>query len=62
MSMFASPTAVFSYTMSQQIGGDADLAGQIVIFSAVLSMITLFLWISSLILLELRLFRYFQPI
>ena len=48
MSMFASPTAVSSYTMSQQMDGDADLAGQIVVFTTLFSLITLFLWISTL--------------
>lgn len=48
MAMYASPAAVSSYTMAQQMDGDAELAGQIVVFTTVLSLITLFLWISLL--------------
>ena len=45
LAMFATPTAVSSFTMTQQIGGDDDLAGQIVMFGTVASVITMFLWI-----------------
>lgn len=48
MSMFASPAAVSSYTMAQQMDGDADLAGQIVVFTTAFSLFTLFFWITSL--------------
>lgn len=48
MSMFASPAAVSSYTMAQQMEGDADLAGQIVVFTTVFSLLTLFFWISGM--------------
>jgi predicted permease len=51
MSMFASPAAVSSYTMAQQMEGDADLAGQIVVFTTVFSLITLFFWISGMMAL-----------
>lgn len=41
----ATPVAVVSYTMSKEMGGDAELAGQLVVASTFLSVITLFLWI-----------------
>ena len=41
MIAFASPCAVSSYTMAVQMGGDGDLAGQLVMFSTVLSAVTL---------------------
>ena len=45
LSMFASPTAVSSYTMAQQMGGDGDLAAQIVVFTSACSILTMFLFI-----------------
>lgn len=45
MSMFASPTAVSSFTMAQQMDSDAELAGQLVVFGTTASIITMFLWI-----------------
>ncbi|MDD3928478.1 MAG: AEC family transporter [Sphaerochaeta sp.] len=51
MSMFASPAAVSSYTMAQQMDGDADLAGQIVVFTTAFSLFTLFFWITTLMAL-----------
>jgi len=50
LSMFASPAAVSSYTMAQQMNGDGELAGQIVVFTTAISLITLFFWISGLML------------
>jgi predicted permease len=41
----ATPVAVVSYTMSCEMGGDGELAGQLVVVSTFLSVITLFLWI-----------------
>ena len=43
--IFASPTAVNSFTMAQQMGGDDKLAGQLVVFSSILSIGTMFLLI-----------------
>lgn len=43
MIAFASPCAVNSYTMAAQMGGDEDLAGQMVMFSTVCSSVTIFL-------------------
>lgn len=48
LSLFASPAAVSSYTMAQQMDGDAELAGQLVVFTTTLSLVTLFFWISGL--------------
>jgi malate permease and related proteins len=48
MAMFASPAAISSYTMAQQMDGDADLAGQLVIFTTLFSIVTIFLWTYAL--------------
>ncbi|MDP4132646.1 MAG: AEC family transporter [Bacillota bacterium] len=45
LSLFASPTAVSSYTMAHQMGCDYELAGQLVVFGTSLAILTLFLWI-----------------
>lgn len=42
--VFASSTAVNSFTMAQQMGGDAELAGNIVVATSALCAVTLFLW------------------
>ena len=41
----ASPTAVSSYPMAQQMSGDGELAAQIVAFGTVLCIVTVFLWV-----------------
>lgn len=43
ISVFASPTAVSSFTMAQSMGGDSDLASQTVVFTSVFSIITVFI-------------------
>lgn len=43
--IFASPTAVNSFTMAQQMDGDAELAGDIVVTTSAVSILTMFLWI-----------------
>ena len=43
ISMFATPTAVASFTMAQSMGGDSELASQIVVFTSAMSIITVFL-------------------
>lgn len=43
--IFASPTAVNSFTMAQQMGGNAELAGDIVVTTSAASILTMFLWI-----------------
>ena len=44
--IFASPTAVNSFTMVQQMNcGDAELAGDIVVMTSAVSILSFFLWI-----------------
>ncbi len=43
--MFASPTAVSSFTMAHGAGADSKLAGEIVVMGSLLSIITIFLWV-----------------
>ncbi len=43
--LFATPTALSSYPMAQQMGADSDLASEIVVFTTAVSLITLFFWI-----------------
>jgi len=45
MIVFASPTAVSSFTMAEQMGGDPDLAGQQVVLTTVLSSVTIFMMV-----------------
>lgn len=46
LALFASPVAVSSYPMAQELGGDDELAGQIVAIGTVASLGTLFVLIS----------------
>lgn len=46
--MSGAPAAVSSYTMAQQMGGDGELAGEIVVFTTGLSILTIFLWVFGL--------------
>ena len=43
--IFASPTAVNSFTMVQQMGGDSELAGDIVVTTSAFCMLSFFGWI-----------------
>lgn len=43
--MSGAPTAVSSYTMAEQMGGDGELAGEIVVFTTGISILTIFLWV-----------------
>ncbi len=43
--LFGSPVAVASAVMTEEMGGDAELARQYVVWTSALSMFTLFLWI-----------------
>ena len=43
LTVFGAPIAVASFTMAQQMGGDDKLAGQLVVFSSILSIGTMFL-------------------
>ena len=45
ISMFATPTAVSSFSMAAQMGGDPDLAASAVTMTTMLSALTMFLWI-----------------
>ena len=54
LAVFAAPTAVASYTMAEQLGSDAPLAGKIVVLTSALCPLTLFLW--SFLLKTLGLF------
>lgn len=46
--VFGGPVAVSSFPMSQQMGGDENLAVQAVVLSSALCLFTLFCWISAL--------------
>ena len=45
IAIFATPCAVASYAMAQQMGADAPLAGNCVVFTSALSAFTMFGWI-----------------
>lgn len=45
MVIFAAPTAINSFIMAQQMGGDGELAGEIVICTTIGSAFTMFIWI-----------------
>lgn len=53
LSMFASPTAVSTYTMAQSARANDELAGQIVVTDSILSIVTIFIWITVLKHLQL---------
>lgn len=44
MALFASPTAVASFTMSDQMGGNGELAALIIVVTSICSIFTLFAW------------------
>ena len=46
--LFATPVAVSSYPMAQNMGGDGELAGELVVMTTLASVITLFGWIMIL--------------
>ena len=45
IAIFASPCAVVSFAMAQQMGGDSELAANCVVFTSGLSCLTIFCWI-----------------
>ncbi|MDD3368714.1 MAG: AEC family transporter [Lachnospiraceae bacterium] len=45
LAVSATPVAASSYPMAQNMGGDGELAGQLVFISTVISIFTLFIWI-----------------
>ncbi len=48
MTAAAGPTAVVSVAMSYELGGDGELAAQIVATTSLISLVTMFLWILAL--------------
>ena len=48
MVMAGAPAAVSSCAMAEQMGGDAELAGLIIVVTSVLSVFTIFMWIFGL--------------
>ena len=44
MIMFGAPTAVSSFPMAQQMGGDGELAAELVVFTSGFAILTIFLW------------------
>lgn len=48
MALFASPTAVSTFTMAQNANVNYELSGQIVVFDSMLSIASIFLWIMIL--------------
>lgn len=45
LTMFATPVAASSYPMAQSMGGDGSLAGELVVTSTAVSVVTIFLWV-----------------
>jgi predicted permease len=45
LTLYAAPVAVSSYSMAQLMGGDGEVASQIVVYTSVFSIITIF-WIT----------------
>lgn len=45
LTMFVTPTAASSYPMARSMGGDGNLAGELVVTSTAASVVTIFLWI-----------------
>jgi predicted permease len=45
LTLYAAPVAVSSYSMAQLMGGDGELASQIVVYTSVFSIFTIF-WIT----------------
>ena len=45
LALLGSPCAVSSFTMTQQIGGDSELAGHLVVFGSTFSIVSMFFWI-----------------
>ena len=48
VTLFGSPVAVSSFSMAQQMGGDSEFAGQVVLLTTTASIFTIFLWVSAL--------------
>lgn len=48
ISLFIAPAAISTFSMSSAMGGDSDLSGQIVFFSSIFSVLTMFIWIYAM--------------
>ncbi len=48
LAIYATPVAASTYPMAQSMGGDGDLAGELVVMSTLFSVVTLFFWIYGL--------------
>ena len=48
LAVFGSPTAVASTPMAQAMGGDVELAGEIVAFTTIFSILSIFSWVTVL--------------
>ena len=46
--VFGAPTAASSYIMAQSMGSDGDLAGEIVVFTTMMSVLSIFVGIAAL--------------
>ena len=49
MALFASPAAVSSFVMAEQMESDGELAGQLVVLGSLLSVLTVFGWTTLLV-------------
>lgn len=45
MIIFCAPTAISTFTLAKELGADANLAGEIVVFTSAFSIVSVFLWI-----------------
>ena len=45
MSIFIAPCATSSFNLATEMDSDADLAAQLVVFTSLCSLLTIFLWI-----------------
>lgn len=50
---FGGPIAISSFSMAQQMGGDEDISANVVVFSSMFCIVTMFVWIYVLSLLGL---------
>lgn len=50
---FGGPIAISSFSMAQQMGGDEDISANVVVFSSMLCIVTMFIWIYVLSMLRL---------
>ncbi|MEG2501303.1 MAG: AEC family transporter, partial [Oscillospiraceae bacterium] len=46
LAMFASPSAVSSYTMAESMGADHELAGNVVVVGSITAIFTMFIWVT----------------